>query len=281
MGLTNKLGLLAQSVQQDTSLNIGIGGAANASFKLQVTGATNLTGALTGAAATFSGNLLVGPTTSGFDSVSQIASSSTGNIISALTLQNTSLTETAGTGVNLNFGGRLNWLGRISTQFVGTTGGGDASMTFSTPSGGTLAARLTITSNGQVGIGTTTPSFYSGYNTLTIDGTSGGEIDLKQNGTLRADMFANSSGFYVESISAIPLIIGTAGAEKMRITSGGNVGIGTTSPASKLHVSNGNTIFDLGGFGNIPSFQFLQSGDNPSLRLYRPTGSGTLSYVYQ
>jgi hypothetical protein len=43
MGLTNKLGLLAQSVQQDTSLNIGIGGAANASFKLQVTGASLFT----------------------------------------------------------------------------------------------------------------------------------------------------------------------------------------------------------------------------------------------
>jgi hypothetical protein len=54
MGKTFSTGLLTNGLWQDSSNNIGIGAAANASFKLQVTGATNLTGALTGGAvATF------------------------------------------------------------------------------------------------------------------------------------------------------------------------------------------------------------------------------------
>jgi hypothetical protein len=57
MGLTQKLGLLAQSVQSDASLNVGIGGAASGSYKFQVTGTTNLTGALSGTSATFSGSV--------------------------------------------------------------------------------------------------------------------------------------------------------------------------------------------------------------------------------
>ena len=262
MGKPQSTGNLVNALAQDSSNNIGIGAAANASFKLQVTGATNLTGALTGAAATFSGNLLVGPTTSGFDSVSQIASSSTGNIISALTLQNTSLTETAGTGVNLNFGGRLNWLGRISTQFVGTTGGGDASMSFLTPSGGTLAARLTISSTGSVGIGTTPPTtsnfphLFSGRNFVTFSGSSNDVYigsNFYYNGGFLARysepsiMINSSNGDIIFGNSAS----GTAGGaltvtEKMRITSGGRVGIGQTAPGIALSVAGQSEAWQFG-----------------------------------
>ncbi len=48
MGLTQKLGTIPLAIFTDTSNNVGIGAAANASYKLQVTGTTNLTGALTG-----------------------------------------------------------------------------------------------------------------------------------------------------------------------------------------------------------------------------------------
>ncbi len=53
MGLTQKLGTIPLAILTDSSNNVGIGGAANASFKLQVTGATNLTGALSGTSGTF------------------------------------------------------------------------------------------------------------------------------------------------------------------------------------------------------------------------------------
>ena len=47
MGKTQSTGNLTNALAQDSSNNIGIGGAVNASFKLQVTGATNLTSDLT------------------------------------------------------------------------------------------------------------------------------------------------------------------------------------------------------------------------------------------
>jgi hypothetical protein len=93
-------------------------------------------------------------------------------------------------------------------------------------------------SGGNVGIGTASPSSYAGYTTLTIDGTSGGEIDFKQSGTLKGDIFASSTGFFIESITAIPLILSTNATERMRITSGGNVLIGTsTDNATKFQVN--------------------------------------------
>jgi hypothetical protein len=239
MGKTQILGSLVNTILTDSSNNVGLGGAANASFKLQVTGATNLTGALTGAAATFSGNLLVGPTTSGFDSVSQIASSSTGNIISALTLQNTSLTETAGTGVNLNFGGRLNWLGRISTQFVGTTGGGDASMSFLTPSGGTLAARLTIASTGAATFTNTGSASYG----LTVANSSD---------NLRLRLGTTTGGY----LNIQGQITSSGNPFNMSLQAdGGNVGIGT----STINASSGYTMLRING-GSGSEFSLAQGG---------------------
>jgi uncharacterized protein YaiE (UPF0345 family) len=44
------------------------------------------------------------------------------------------------------------------------------------------------------------------------------------------DNSASSNGFSIGTISSTPIIFGTANSERMRITSGGNVGIGTTSP---------------------------------------------------
>ena len=46
----------------------------------------------------------------------------------------------------------------------------------------------------------------------------------------------NSNGLLLGSITEDPVIFGTNGTQRMRITSGGNVGIGTASPLSKLNV---------------------------------------------
>jgi hypothetical protein len=64
MGKTFSTGLLTNGIWQDSSNNIGIGASANASFKLQVTGATNLTGALSGTSASFTSGVTLA-TTSG------------------------------------------------------------------------------------------------------------------------------------------------------------------------------------------------------------------------
>ena len=108
---------------------------------------------------------------------------------------------------------------------------------------------MTLTAGGNVGIGTTSPNINnytraltvlasSGYAGIEVYGgstTVGAQIDFG-GGT---DRFASISGEY-ESATNGYLNIRTRRAgsmeNAMRITSAGNVGIGTTSPTAKLHV---------------------------------------------
>lgn len=61
MGYTQKLGLLAQSVFQDSSLNVGIGAAPSGTYKLEVTGTAKVSSTLlVSGAATFSSSASIG-----------------------------------------------------------------------------------------------------------------------------------------------------------------------------------------------------------------------------
>ena len=55
----------------------------------------------------------------------------------------------------------------------------DGELTFHTGVSASISERLRIDHNGNVGIGTASPASYANYNTLTIQGTNGGEIDWK------------------------------------------------------------------------------------------------------
>ena len=55
MSLNTDNAILSNAIKVDSSYNVGIGGAADASFKLKVSGTTSLTGALSGTSASFSG----------------------------------------------------------------------------------------------------------------------------------------------------------------------------------------------------------------------------------
>jgi hypothetical protein len=61
------------------------------------------------------------------------------------------------------------------------------------------------------------------------------------NYALLASDGASSNGLMLGSLTADPVIFGTNNAERMRIDSSGNVGIGTTSPAAQLDISSGST----------------------------------------
>jgi hypothetical protein len=89
--------------------------------------------------------------------------------------------------------------------------------------------RLKVT-GGNVGIGTATPTNYANYTTLTINGTNGGEIDLTDGGTLRGQLFSESTGLTLAAVGGlIKFGAGTGGTEKMRLDASGNLLVGKTS----------------------------------------------------
>jgi len=96
--------------------------------------------------------------------------------------------------------------------------------------------RMRIDSNGNVGIGTSSPS-----TALEVDGIIA-SINSGQ-GTDQLQLQGYGSTGYINMNGSGSLIfrMGSGYSEKMRITGGGNVGIGTTSPSQKLDV-NGTIV---------------------------------------
>jgi hypothetical protein len=84
--------------------------------------------------------------------------------------------------------------------------------------------RMRITSTGNVGIGTTSPT-----EVLHLNKTSG-------TGTFIRFQDTGGGGVYIGGRNEI-MELYAGGAERMRITSGGNVGVGTNSPSGRLHVT--------------------------------------------
>lgn len=159
------------------------------------------------------------------------------------------------------------------------------------------SARMTILNNGNVGIGATNPlrklhvvgnmAVNAGtgeyYGILMQGGESANPSILigdwhNSSGTIKWD----STGNYLRidsqhsTANAAILFSGNDGAtEYMRITSGGNVGIGTTSPNATLHV-NGSAHFgtDSGVLNPSTGEVLIETvqGGTPALKMYPYNG---------
>jgi hypothetical protein len=108
--------------------------------------------------------------------------------------------------------------------------------------------RLFVDASGNVGLKVAAPSFVAGYTGLQADGGGNGSVIKLTNsttGSTSADGFdlilqQGGSDAYVWQRESAPLIFGTAATERLRITSAGLVGIGTSSPSKKLEIANGD-----------------------------------------
>ena len=114
-------------------------------------------------------------------------------------------------------------------------------------SGGTPTIRedLVINAAGNVGIGTTSPTQKL---SLSVSGASATYIGFKNSSTTDEILVgANAGGdFNLYNPNATPIRFFTSASEHMRITSGGDVGIGTTSPGAKLDVNGDIFLSETG-----------------------------------
>ena len=127
--------------------------------------------------------------------------------------------------------------------------------------------RMRIDSSGKVGIGTT-PDAGTKLHIHQTDASAGNNLKIENNyssgGTTNL-LIASRQGDAVQSVlqykdadtrinfgtsTGHDLSIMTNGAERLRIKSGGNVGIGTTNPAGKFAVSDGTVVAEINPFAS-------------------------------
>ena len=150
---------------------------------------------------------------------------------------------------------------------------------------------MRITSGGNVGIGTTTPTaplhIEGGTNSevLKIEADVNPYIRWVQNGTNVGFLQFNGGSAYLSNMANGSLFFRTNNTDKMTILSGGNVGIGTTSPGFKLDLGNSentNNLFRSNGLysdvlfsgnvsaptGGVGLWNFINTGTNATTRFY-------------
>ena len=95
--------------------------------------------------------------------------------------------------------------------------------------------RLFIDASGNIGVGVT-PIDVAGYNSIQIGDTNGVFFDCFTGATHEARILSLPGDLRINQITSGSLGLYTNNTERLRITSAGLVGIGTTSPSSLLHL---------------------------------------------
>lgn len=154
-----------------------------------------------------------------------------------------------------------------------------------TYSNGNLTVDQNATFGGAVGVGTISPVENLVVNGLGTENT----VFLLQNadtGSTASDGFELSLGSnettYLWNYENTDLVIGTNNAEIIRVESTGEVGIGTSAPATSLHVAGISTVLtlqDADTASDITSYiSFTDSGSSEEARLGLTTGTGAFEF---
>ena len=196
-----------------------------------------------------------------------------------------------------NFGGQwiTNTWGNGQQGRIGFYGTGTTSATRGTAliGGSGTTPHLFVNGSGNVGIGTNSPSALIQIGSNDVANTG---LRITNQGVVNAKSIIGFGGSNTQPMSAIGGIVESATAntaggiyfstrsstnndapiERMRITSAGNLGIGTDSPAEKLHVNGGHLEVQNGGNTNV----IINSASGSDGSVYFQEGGGMKARVY-
>ena len=235
MGKTFSTGSLTNAIWQDASNNIGIGGAASSSYKFQVTGTTNLTAALTGTSATFSGLISVNIGGNGVNLVG-----STGNNVYYSTDQ------------SVNNGGKRWRFGH--TGAVGGFSSWDVYNQTDNITAFSLASTGAATFSSSVNLGSISNSGDTSLLNIKQSSTAYNNGIYIERGSERNGYFMYIGGA-LDALTFRRNYFGTQ-SDVMSLTRNGNVGIGVTNPTNALQVQGNVYSTDTVLGRNLQPFAF-------------------------
>jgi hypothetical protein len=166
--------------------------------------------------------------------------------------------------------------------FTGVGGSGTTNYIPKWTASGTLGNSLIFDNGTSIGIGTSNPSGAAGLALVLNSGTSQGRICIKTSSTgdtSGAGLQIVMSGVdaSIEQRENAALTFATNASERLRITSSGNVGIGTTNPNSILEIktSTATNSIRLGVIANDNTFNMISlNGTNTEGQYVGLAGGG-------
>lgn len=130
--------------------------------------------------------------------------------------------------------------------------------------------------NGNIGVGISSPNYStSTRRVIDINGTSQSMLAFSIGGIGKGFLFHTGTDLLISNEGNGAVKFNTNGSEKAIITSGGNVGIGTTSPTSKLNVSGDIHIGDYGSSATR-AFETRTNTNLFSITTFPTNADGTL-----
>jgi hypothetical protein len=188
----------------------------------------------------------------------------------------TLVTPVLGAASATSIANALGAVGTPSYTFTGDTNTGiysPAADTIAFVEGGAEAMR--IAASGRVGVGTTDPQLQ-----LVVSNGGAGGLELDPGGTIQS-YNRSTSAYQSVTLDGSINVFRTSGAERMRIDSSGNVGIGTSSPSSfgKLATLNSSGATALYA-GTSAQGVFVRANDSTRIVQFVSSGSLTGGFAF-
>jgi len=247
---------------------LDVNGSTNITGSLTVTGSITATGALTASSAIINGNLTVIGTASFTYTTASVVNIG-GNLINlntdnpasrfgGMTVTDSGSFGTSSTGSLLwdsqnnrwiysnpsgsSYDGGLLISGPRNTSGLGSEEGTTLNALMKGQGGDHITSSGVFEVSGNVGIGTSTPSYKLDVAGNIIARTTYPSIYVDHSGTILGGVRADATvKLELKTLTTAPLSFQVNSDEKMRITDSGTVGIGTYTPTARLHVKGSGT----------------------------------------